>query len=85
MPAANLLDRSPAPTAEVLAAMGFDVAHLRSMQAQARSTEFHLEQMGFDVDQLRFYAWLVGNGRNPEYACSHPDPAPAVPVVSHGH
>lgn len=84
MPAANLLERSPAPTADELGAMGFDLKHLRSMRAQARSTEFQLERMGFDVDQLRFYAWLVDNGRNPEYTCCQLDARPPAKVVSHG-
>ena len=83
MAVATRLDLT-ATDAEALKAMGFDVDHLRMLQAQLHSKEFRLERMGFDVEQLRFYAWLVKNGRNPEYSCRYPDPAPAAKAVSHG-
>lgn len=66
MQVASLLDRLTTPVAEDLARIGFDVGRLRSMQARARSEEFRLVRMGLNVDRLRFYGWLVGNGRNPE-------------------
>jgi hypothetical protein len=82
MAVATLLAGQTTTDRMALADMGFDLARLHALQERAQSREFRLQQMGFDVDRLRFYGWLVASGHNPEYGCTCPEPARATKTVS---
>ena len=55
--------------------MGYSIDHLQALRHRAHTPQFRLERMGFNVEVLRFYRWLVANDLNPEYAAVEHRPA----------